>query len=422
MFFNGFPGHPGGGIPGAGIPGAGIPGGQSGDTRLYRLLEVSRDADDKTIKKAYRKLAMKWHPDKNQSPEAESRFKDITWAHSVLSDPEKRKLYDAMGEKAVQESGDNPGSAPSNPFNMFFGGGGPGRPNPEDEGPKPVVVRLNLTLPEMYRGGEFKVNWKRDIITDREGEPRFGGTRPCPKCDGRGIVLQTIQIGPGMMQQRQMACPNCQKRGYIMEAGYCLKCETQDSTVKIPPGIENRGQVTLKGQGHIDPKHPGSFGDVVVVVEQHSTSDTRRWDRKGPHLVYRHKISVFESLVGTTFYLTHPSGKIFKLSYPHQIPPETVKRLPGKGMPVDPESTPPVYGEMFVAFDVYYPKLTSPQKSLLQSWIPPPTSITSTSSSSSPSPTPESYKLLDHEPHGRHRPTTTQQEDHDPGNIQCQTQ
>ena len=138
---------------------------------------------------------MKWHPDKNSSKEAEERFKDITWAHSVLSDPDKRKLYDQMGERAVKESGDNPHGPPGHsPFDMFFGGGSR-RPAPEDEGPKPVVVRLSLLLSEMYQGGEYSVSYKRDIITDRDGEIRYGGIKICEKCRGMGRIMKLYRLG-----------------------------------------------------------------------------------------------------------------------------------------------------------------------------------------------------------------------------------
>ena len=417
MFFNGFPGAP--------TP-------SSNDTRLYEVLGVPKDADDKTIKKAYRKQAMKWHPDKNKSGNAEEKFKDITWAHSVLSDRDKRALYDQMGEKAVKESGEGGGGGPGsgNPFEMFFGGmggmGGMGRSR-EDDGPKPVVVPLRVTLREMYRGGEFPITFRRDIITDRDGEPRFGGTRTCPKCQGRGVIMQTVQIGPGMVQQHQSPCPQCQGRGYVMEPGYQLRQDREETTVKIPPGIQPNQQISLKGRGNVDPKHPGSFGDVVVVVSAKNSPDTRNWDRKGPHLIYRHKISVFESLTSVNFYLDHPSGKILKLHYPGQIPPETVKRIPNLGMPINHESS--QFGELFIAFDVYYPKLTQPQQSLISSWIPPAQSIPSKDP-------PESHTLLDHQTPGRHRPTTTTDDDSDDhdndeepphmggggNNVQCQTQ
>ena len=410
MFFSGFPGGPSPHHP------------PSNDNRLYKVLNINRDAKGNEIKKAYHKLAMKWHPDKNSSKEAEERFKDITWAHSVLSDPDKRKLYDQMGEKAVKESGDNPHGPPGhNPFDMFFGGGSR-RPPPEDEGPKPVVVRLSLLLSEMYQGGEYPISYKRDIITDRDGEIRYGGTKICEKCGGMGRIMQTFQIGPGMLQQRQVPCPVCNQRGYTMEEGYFLREERETTTVTVPPGADNRQQINLKGRGHVNPRHSGSYGDVVVVLETKSSNETKGWDRKGPHLIYHHKISVFESLTRTTFYVDHPSGKILKLHYSGQITPESVKRLPKMGMPLNPEKT--EFGEMFVAFDVYYPKLTPPQQSLIESWIAPPKSIPPRN----PDDSPESHTLQDHEAHGRHRPTTQQrpsgpddQEGPNPG-VQCQTQ
>eukprot|EP00439_Symbiodinium_sp_Y106_P020530 s15_g2.t1 len=228
-FAAGFGGFPFGG-------GFGPGGGGGGDDRLYQLLEVDRNASEAEIKSAYKKQAMKYHPDRGGD---EAKFKDISKAYEVLSDPQRRQLYDAYGEAGLDGAGADAGGAGpnANPFDLFsqiFGfqaggkGRGRGRPVTQD-----ARYDVNLTLEELFAGTSRSIAYTKDkICSSCQGK---GGHNPqqCPRCKGRGTVVTTVQVGPGMYQQSQSVCSTCSGRGFIFAAkDVCTNCHGE-GTVKV---------------------------------------------------------------------------------------------------------------------------------------------------------------------------------------------
>merc|ERR1719245_2858257 len=198
MFFGGFPGMDG--------PG-GMPGGRGGrsskpvdTTGFYKALEVDKGASEPEIKKAYRKLAVKYHPDKGGDPE---KFKDITRAYEVLSDPEKRSKYDKYGEEGLEGGG---GGDPSDIFESFFGGGQRGGGSRKRQKTKDVVQPLKVTLEQMYNGATKKMAITREVIDKKKG------VQECRECDGRGMKVEVVRMGP-MIQQMQSQCGACGGNG-----------------------------------------------------------------------------------------------------------------------------------------------------------------------------------------------------------------
>ncbi|XP_075425302.1 dnaJ homolog subfamily A member 4-like isoform X4 [Ascaphus truei] len=182
------------------------------ETAYYDTLGVKPNANPNEIKKAYRKLALKYHPDKN--PDEGEKFKLISQAYEVLSDPKKRDLYDKGGEQAIKEGGMS-GSSFSSPmdiFDMFFGGGG--RMNREKRG-KNVVHQMSVSLGDLYSGASRELALQRNIVCDKcEGRGgKKGAVETCPTCEGRGIQVHVMQIGPGMVQQIQTMCSDCHGEG-----------------------------------------------------------------------------------------------------------------------------------------------------------------------------------------------------------------
>ncbi|KAG8144869.1 hypothetical protein E2320_013277 [Naja naja] len=194
------------------------------ETGYYDTLGVKPNATSDEIKRAYRKLALKYHPDKN--PSEGERFKLISQAYEVLSDPKRRDLYDQGGEQAIKEGSLSGGnfSSPMDIFDMFFGGAG--RMNRERRG-KNVVHQLSITLEDLYMGATRKLALQKNVICDKcKGYGgKKGAVEKCPTCKGRGVQVLVQQIGPGMVQQIQTVCPDCKGQGErINPKDRCTNC------------------------------------------------------------------------------------------------------------------------------------------------------------------------------------------------------
>tara|TARA_B100000405_G_C16689507_1_gene412356 strand:- start:832 stop:1470 length:639 start_codon:yes stop_codon:yes gene_type:complete len=204
---------------------------QSNDTKLYDVLGISKSADASEIKKAYRKAAIKNHPDKGGD---EAKFKECTHAYEVLSDPEKRELYDNYGEEALKDGGGGFGGGGGSPFDIFeqmfggnpFGGGGGGRGGGRSRVRKgeDVVHGLKLSLEDLYNGVTKKLSLAKNIICPKctGTGSKSGALGTCRTCSGSGVKLVVRQIAPGMVQQMQTVCPDCQGNGQtISEKDKC---------------------------------------------------------------------------------------------------------------------------------------------------------------------------------------------------------
>ena len=211
------------------------------ETKFYDILGVSPNATDTELKKAYRKQALKFHPDKN--PNAGDKFKEISQAYEVLSDPEKREIYDEFGEDGIKgQGGGGPGGgfrSPMDVFNMFFGGGGmPGSAGSSVRKTKPMVHTLKVSLEELYNGKKRKIAANRDIVC-KECKGKGGlNVEKCLECKGRGMRVITKQFGPGMIQQMQSPCDKCGAKGEVVAKGSeCKKCKGK-ATVRDKKIIE----------------------------------------------------------------------------------------------------------------------------------------------------------------------------------------
>jgi len=289
MFFGGFPGMPGGDFPGMGGKGGGR--GRNADTtKFYKLLEVDKGASVADVKKAYRKLAVKHHPDKGGDPE---KFKEITRAYEVLSDSEKRAKYDRFGEEGLEDSG--PGGDAGDIFEAFFGGGrgGGGGGRRQRQKTKDVVQPLKVTLEQMYAGATKKMAITRQVIDKKKG------VQECRECDGRGVTVRVARIGP-MIQQMQSACSSCGGQG----KSFTTKQEREVLEVHIQKGSPDNHKVMFREMAD---EHPDAdAGDVIFVLKQQEHADFKR---KGADLFIERKISLVEALCGFEIGLTHLDGR-----------------------------------------------------------------------------------------------------------------
>jgi len=329
MFFENLFG--GGGFPGGGFHTRGGDDEGPVDTQhLYDVLGVSKNASEREIKKAFKKAALKHHPDRGGDAE---KFKEVEKAKEILLDPQKRKLYNKYGEKGVERGG---GGGGGDIFDLFTGGG---RSRQERGPPKPKTITqtVDITLEDVYKGSAIKREWKIKMATRRYN---------CSRCDGQGKVMQVIRQGP-MVMQTQRQCDMCGGRGFSLPDEREVK---KTGTVHIPHGIKNGGKVTLHGEGHSLPEY--QKGDVTFVVR---LKKHKIYHRKGADLGCEHTLTLCEALCGYSFRLEHVSGKTLIIrSKPGEIvQPGDLKVLSDYGLPQKGNHF--VHGHLYIQFKIVFP-------------------------------------------------------------------
>ena len=353
----------------------------------YEVLGVSKTATDDEIKKAYRKIAIKYHPDKNPGDkEAEEKFKEASEAYSVLSDPDKKAKYDQFGFAGVDGQ---PGPDFSGGFgnlndilNDLFGGGfggfsgfggfggGQGRTQQQRvmKG-RDIRTRIRLTLEEIATGAEKEITIERN--------------RPCPDCGGRGTKnasdVKTCPTCNGSGQTQRVVnslfgrtvtystCPQCGGEGKVI-SNPCRTCggtglvrRRETVKVKIPAGVEDGMQLTIRGEGHAAP-HNGVNGDLLVIIEEIPHSSLKR---DGKNLFYSTVISVTDAILGTEITVPCLDGS-YKVKVDPGTQSGTVMKLRGKGLPAV-SGYGSGTGDLYVKILVWIPKrLSSDERNALE--------------------------------------------------------
>lgn len=312
----------------------------------YEVLGVPRDADQKAIKDAFRRLALKYHPDRNKEPGAEERFKEIAEAYAVLSDPQKRADYDARGFAGVA------GFSPEDLFGgidfdtLFsglgfdFGGGLFDRFFRRRAGPVPganLEVELVVSLNRVASGGEETVRVTRVkpcVACQGSGAAKGTAPRTCTTCGGTGQQVARRRER-GISMQRITECPTCHGRGTIVDhpcpacAGRGQAPQEETLMIKIPPGIDDGMALRVPGHGLPGPEPGSPPGDLYVVVR---TAPDARFERRGAHLWRTETIDVADAVLGTRISVPTLDGSVSTV-IPPGTQPETVLRLRGKGLP-----------------------------------------------------------------------------------------
>ena len=198
------------------------------ETKFYDLLGVSPNCSDSELKKAYRKSALLYHPDRNPDAASAEKFKEISHAYEILSDPQKREIYDRFGEQGLSGDGGH-GVSPEDLFSQLFGGGFGGQQRQSRQGPrkgKDMGHPLKCTLEELYKGKTTKLALQKQVLCKAcEGRGgKEGATSTCNGCQGRGVKITMRQMGP-MIQQMQQTCNECNGEGQkIKESDRCTAC------------------------------------------------------------------------------------------------------------------------------------------------------------------------------------------------------
>jgi molecular chaperone DnaJ len=346
---------------------------------FYVLLGVPRDCTEAEIKKAYRKLAMEYHPDRNPSPEAEAKFKEITEAYEVLRDPQKRAAYDRYGKAGVGAGAGGFGfhhvdlSEALNIFMRDFGGmggfesifGGGRREDPRRGQDVRVTVKIGLS--DVATGIKKSVRLRTlERCTVCSGSGAKPGTQPsrCTTCGGSGEVRRAARSMFGQFVS-VTPCPTCAGEGQVVQHP-CEVCRGEgrvrgDRTVQveIPPGVSANNYLTLRGQGAAGPRN-GPNGDLLVMLD---VKDDERFERNGDDLIFDLPVSFSQAALGAQFTIPTPYGDE-DIRIPPGTQPETVLRLKGRGLPVLGQSA---KGDLMIRVHVWTPeRLSDEQERLFQ--------------------------------------------------------
>lgn len=365
----------------------------------YEVLGVGRSATKDEIKKAYRKLAVQFHPDKNpDNKDAEEHFKEVNEAYEALSNDDKRRRYDQFGHAGVGSSAASGsggqyggasdfsdifsavndmfgggrarsgGGAPFGFEEFFGGGGGGGRKGRASAGIQgtDLKIRLKLTLEEIAKGVEKTLKIKKQVACKEcnGSGSKSGATENCKTCNGTGEVRQAQKTMFGQFVNIA-ACPTCGGEGRIIK-DRCTSCYGEgiklgDVTVKVtvPAGVQDGNYLTLRGQGNTGPRG-GAAGDLIVVLEE---IPHELFSRNGDDVVYSLAVSFPDLVLGTKVDVPTLDGAV-KLTIPPSTQPETMLRIPGYGIGHLRGSS---RGDQYVKVNVYVPKdLSHQDKELLK--------------------------------------------------------
>ncbi|KAJ2778025.1 Type I HSP40 co-chaperone [Coemansia javaensis] len=331
------------------------------ETKFYELLGVPPTADDAQLKKAYRKLALQLHPDKN--PDAGEQFKEVSHAYEVLSDPEKRRVYDAYGEEGLNGGGMGGGVDAHDLFSELFGGGMFGRGGRRGpSGPRrgrDIAHELKVSLEDLYRGKTSKLRVEKRVVCPAcEGRGgKEGSVRQCTRCRGHGIEVEMRQMGP-MVQQIQHECRGCGGAGEEIDPRHrCKKCmgikvvtENKQLEVNIDRGMKDGQKVTFSGEAD---QMPGVIpGDIIIVVRE---KEHPRFKRRGDDLFYEAEVDLVTALAGGNIHIKHLDDRVLDVAIlPGEvIRPDETKVIVGQGMPSHRHHN---MGNMFVRFKVRFPE------------------------------------------------------------------
>lgn len=352
----------------------------------YDILGVSKSASDDEIKKAYRKLAIKYHPDKNPDDKAaEEKFKEAAEAYEVLSNPEKRQRYDQFGHAGAQggfggggfggggmnmedifsQFGDVFGSG--SPFDSFFGGGGGQRGGRRVQRGSNLRIKVKLTLEEIANGVEKKIKVNKQVVCntcDGSGAKDKNSFQTCKTCGGSGSVRRVTNTILGQMQTTS-TCPTCNGEGTTISSK-CTSCHgdgvvrgEETISINIPAGVSEGMQLSMSGKGNAAPRG-GVPGDLIILIEEIPHESLKR---EGNNVIYDLHVSFVDAALGTSIEIPTIDGKA-RIKLEPGTQGGKILRLKGKGIP---EVNSYYRGDQLVQVNIWTPKnINNEERELLE--------------------------------------------------------
>jgi DnaJ-related protein SCJ1 len=319
----------------------------------YQVLEVSHDASEQDILKAFRRLSLKYHPDRNPGDEvAAQKFLDIGKAKEILTDAEKRRIYDTQGDQGLERH------LKGEDVDMWGN---------RQRGPN-AYSDIQVTLEELYNGAHKEMTYTRNVICNscRGTGAKDGQTKTCPHCNGAGVKMERVSMGPGFSMQMQTHCSNCRGTGKVF-ASHCPVCRgkkvsPQQKTLHfdIEKGMKDGQQLVFAKESEQSPDY--TPGDVVLVLKQTTHS---RFKRIGDNLYHEMNIDLKEALLGFKKSVRHLDDHYTEILSKEIVQPFSVKVIKEEGMPI--HSDPGSFGDMHVKFNVKLPKkLTDKDRDLIK--------------------------------------------------------
>ena len=341
------------------------------DKDFYEILGVQKNASDDEIKKSYRKLAMKYHPDRNKDDkESERKFKEVSAAYEVLKDSEKRSAYDQYGHDAFRQGGGGQGFGDfgggfSDIFEEFFGGGFGGQSR--QRGPQrgnDLRYNMSVSLQEAYSGKKSQIripSYEGCDLCSSTGSADKTGPSTCSTCGGQGKVRST----QGFFSIER-PCPTCGGEGSSIK-NPCLKCsgtgqvkKQKTISVTIPEGVDTGTRIRISGEGEPGERGAGN-GDLYIFVE---VQKDKLFEREEENIFCQIPISITTAILGGDVEVPTIEGKKARLNIPAGTQSETQFRLKGKGMSILRQTR---RGDMYVEANVEIPvNLNNKQKAILQ--------------------------------------------------------
>jgi molecular chaperone DnaJ len=350
----------------------------------YEVLGVSKSADAAELKKAYRKLAVQYHPDRNPDDKvAEDKFKEAAEAYEVLSDPDKKAKYDRYGHAGVNGQGGFSGGGMTmddifsqfgdvfgdSGFGSFFGGGGGGAASGRQRGQKGTNLRIkvSLTLEEIAHGVHKKIKVKKEVACNTcngSGAKDSSSVKSCNTCGGNGVVRQVRNTFLGQMQTT-VTCPTCNGSGKIISS-FCGGCKGSGTShgeetidIDIPAGVEAGMQLSMRTRGNAGQKG-GPAGDLIINIEE---KEHEFLQRDGQNILFEQFLSFADAAIGTQVEVPTLDGKV-RIKIPPGTQSGKIFRLQDKGLP-----TVQGYGkgDQLIHVNVWTPKkLTQEERDLLE--------------------------------------------------------